>query len=347
MVNSRVVSIASGAPDPAVIDDAAMRLRRGELVAFPTETVYGLGGHGLDPAAVAKIYLAKGRPARNPLILHIACMQDADDLVREFSPLAQRLAAAFWPGPLTLVLPCSQRVPECVTAGGSTVALRVPSHPIALALVRAAGVPIAAPSANRYQALSPTTAAHVLEGLGSRVDLILDGGATEFGLESTVVDVERAVVLRAGPIGFERLVRHFSQLQPRLAVPQQSPRDAAEPQRSPGLDGRHYAPRAKVRLIDNAACITVVPQYTRVAWLGQQAARDVFLDQVVPRFVAEVVLGMDPVRYGANLFAAMHDLDRGGCDEIWVEAVPTTDAWSAVHDRLARSACPADSDATQ
>jgi L-threonylcarbamoyladenylate synthase len=347
MVDSRVVSIASVAPDPSVIRDAAMRLRRGDLVAFPTETVYGLGGHGLDPAAVAKIYLAKGRPARNPLILHIASMQDAGELVREFSDVAQRLASAFWPGPLTLVLPRSQRVPDCVTAGGSTVALRVPAHPVALALVRAAGVPIAAPSANRYQALSPTTAAHVVEGLGSCVDLILDAGATEFGVESTVVDVERAVILRAGPIGFERLVRHFPELQPRLDVATPRARGGAEPQRSPGLDSRHYAPRARVRLIHGPGCRSVAPAHMRVAWLGRQSARNVFDDQVVPRFVAEVVLGIEPVRYAANLFAALHDLDRGSCDEIWVEAVPTTDAWSAVHDRLARSAFVADSDATE
>ena len=347
MVNSRVVSIAAAAPDPRVIRAAAMRLRRGDLVAFPTETVYGLGGHGLSPAAVAKIYAAKGRPAHNPLILHIACMQDAGELVREFSALAQRLATAFWPGPLTLVLPCSKQVPDCVTAGGSTVALRVPAHPVALALVRAAGVPIAAPSANRYQALSPTTAAHVLEGLGSRVDLILDGGATEYGLESTVVDIERAVILRAGPIGFERLVYHFPELQPPLKPGAYSPKEADEPLRSPGLDARHYAPRTKVRLIHGPACTSGAAANLRVAWLGRQAACDVFLERSVPSFVAEVVLGVDPVRYAASLFAALHDLDRGSCDEIWVEAVPTTDAWSAVHDRLARAAYPTDSDATE
>ncbi|HEY0970121.1 MAG TPA: L-threonylcarbamoyladenylate synthase, partial [Gemmatimonadales bacterium] len=194
-------------PGPQVLAHAASVLRRGGLVAFPTETVYGLGANALDSDAVARIYAAKGRPSFNPLIVHVADATAARTLATAWPEAAERLAAAFWPGPLTMVLPKQPRVTDLVTAGLPSVALRVPAHPVALALLRAAGIPIAAPSANRYTELSPTSAAHVERGLGDRVELILDAGPTRVGIESTVVDLtgERPVMLRPGIISADAL----------------------------------------------------------------------------------------------------------------------------------------------
>src|SRR5437660_12869477 len=175
--------------EPAAIAEAAAVLRRGGLVAFPTETVYGLGGNALDPAAVARIFAAKGRPATNPVIVHVADAAGVPLVAAAWPDPAARLAARFWPGPLTLVLPRRPEVPDVVTAAGPTVAVRVPAHPVARALLRAAGVPVAAPSANRSSELSPTTAEHVLRGLGGRIDLILDAGPCPGGIESTVLDL--------------------------------------------------------------------------------------------------------------------------------------------------------------
>src|SRR4051794_39087740 len=184
-----VLALHAIPPDPADVAVAAAVLHRGGLVAFPTETVYGLGANALDAAAVARIFAAKGRPATNPLIVHVAAAEHVWSVAADWPAVAARLAERFWPGPLTLVLPKAAAVPDAVTAGGPTVAVRVPAHPVALALLRAAGVPLAAPSANRSTELSPTTAGHVLHGLGGRIDLVLDAGPTAGGIESTVLDV--------------------------------------------------------------------------------------------------------------------------------------------------------------
>ncbi|HEY9723210.1 MAG TPA: L-threonylcarbamoyladenylate synthase, partial [Oscillatoriaceae cyanobacterium] len=204
---SPIAHVAAASPDDPAIAAAAAAIRRGELVAFPTETVYGLGANALEAAAVNKIYTAKGRPANNPLIVHVDSPEMARRVVSEWPESAERLAAAFWPGPLTLVLPRRPEVPA-VTAGGlDSVGVRVPAHPIARALIRAADTPIAAPSANPYMGVSPTTAAHVAAGLGDRPALILDGGPAEVGLESTVLDLTRPVptVLRPGGLPLARL----------------------------------------------------------------------------------------------------------------------------------------------
>src|SRR5438105_4505328 len=187
-------------PSANEIEAAADALRRGRLVAFPTETVYGLGANALDPEAVARIYAVKGRPPTSPLIVHVASVEMAKSLIATWPEAADRMARRFWPGPLTLVLPKQPTIPSIVTAGLSTVGLRMPSHPMALALIKAAGVPLAAPSANRFTQLSPTTADHVRQSLGSDVDLILDGGPCEVGIESTVVSLAgpQPVLLRPG-----------------------------------------------------------------------------------------------------------------------------------------------------
>ncbi len=188
-MHTELLAVDPFSPEPERIARAAEVLRRGGLVAFPTETVYGLGANALDPNAVAGIFHAKGRPANNPVIVHVAEARDVLRVVADWPEIAERLAQRFWPGPLTLVLPKRAGVPDVVTAGGPTVAVRVPAHPVALALLRAVGVPIAAPSANRSTQLSPTRAEHVQRGLDGLIDLILDGGPTTGGLESTVLDV--------------------------------------------------------------------------------------------------------------------------------------------------------------
>ncbi len=197
-----IVPVDAEHPSAEVIEEAARRLRAGELVAFPTETVYGLGANALDADAVRRIFTAKGRPSYNPIIVHVADVNGARRVVSEWPESAARLAQRFWPGPLTLVLPRRPEVPDAVTAGLDTVAVRVPAHPVALALLRAAGIPIAAPSANPSTRVSPTTARHVAESLGDRVAMIIDGGPTSVGIESTVLDVshDRPVLLRPGMI---------------------------------------------------------------------------------------------------------------------------------------------------
>jgi L-threonylcarbamoyladenylate synthase len=231
-------------PDPRLIAEAAAIIRAGGLVAFPTETVYGLGADGLNPAAVARIFEAKERPSTDPLILHIAEPETLLQLVREAPPVALELAHRFWPGPLTLVLPKQPRVPDIVTAGLATVAVRMPAHPVALALIRAARTPIAAPSANRFGRTSPTTARHVQDDLGDRIDLILDAGPTPIGVESTVLDLTRPVptILRPGGLPREALEDLLGPVAVQTHL-------AEGPMPSPGLLPKHYAPRAPMILV--------------------------------------------------------------------------------------------------
>ncbi|HEX2208930.1 MAG TPA: L-threonylcarbamoyladenylate synthase, partial [Longimicrobium sp.] len=249
-------------PDPAALRQPAEVLRAGGLVAFPTETVYGLGAHALDPAAVQRIYEAKGRPSYNPLIVHLADVDAARGLASSWPEQAERLAAAFWPGPLTLVVPKNDSIPDSVTAGLPSVALRVPAHPVAHALLRAAGIPVAAPSANRSTQVSPTTARHVERSLGARVDVIVDGGPCPVGIESTVLSLVGPVptLLRPGTVSVEDLRPVIGD----VALPS-SATDATAARPSPGMLDRHYAPRAAVR---------VLPRQGRARALAQ-AAREV------------------------------------------------------------------------
>src|SRR5215216_819025 len=242
-----VVRVDPVAPEPGVIERAAAILKRGGLVAFPTETVYGLGANALDEAAVLGIFAAKRRALDDPLIVHLASVDDLPTIVTEIPPVAHALAERFWPGPLTLVLPKRPIVPDAATAGLPTVAVRVPSHPVAQALIRAAGRPIAAPSANLFTRASATTAAHVVEDLGDRVDLILDGGPTPHGIESTVVTVsDREVrLLRPGATTPEALAEALSELDPPVPLLLGAVGKTA----SPGLMAKHYSPRASLYLL--------------------------------------------------------------------------------------------------
>jgi L-threonylcarbamoyladenylate synthase len=315
------------APNPAAIARAAMVLRHGGLVAFPTETVYGLGADARSAPAVARIFAAKGRPATNPLIVHVPDAAAARELAREWPVAARRLAERFWPGPLTLVLPRTPQIPDVVTAGGPTVALRVPAHPVALALLRASGLPLAAPSANRSTQLSPTCAEHVVSGLGDRIDLVLDAGPTPGGLESTVLDAatDPPRLLRPGLATVADIEAIIGPITRPAAFP------TAEPARSPGLMPRHYAPRTPLELAGRDRVESLRAQGLRVGWVTQSPDHAPGQATVIP-------MPEDAAAYAARLYAVLHELDRLGLDRIVVELPPETDEWLAVHDRLRRAA---------
>jgi L-threonylcarbamoyladenylate synthase len=329
----QVVQVNPQSPNADAIARAARILQAGGLVAFPTETVYGLGANALDVAAVAKIFAAKGRPATNPIIVHVADIDDARPLVSAWPDIAQKLAERFWPGPLTLVLPKHQGVPELVTAGGPTVAVRVPAHPVALTLLRACRLPLAAPSANRSTELSPTRAEHVLRGLSAAIDLLLDAGPTTGGLESTVLDLtaDPPRQLRPGLVTVAELEALIG------PIDQTASANEEEPLRSPGQMQRHYAPRTPLEVTRDSRCRVeeLRRQGLRVGWLTH-------IDQGEMPAVWRLLLPDDAVSYAALLYAALHDLDGAGLDRIVVETPPAGDEWLAIHDRLRRAANRAD-----
>jgi L-threonylcarbamoyladenylate synthase len=322
-----ILSVDAKSPHPEAIARAARMLQAGGLVAFPTETVYGLGANALDAAAVARIFAAKGRPASNPIIVHVADVEGARSLVADWPPTARILAGRFWPGPLTLVLPRSEMVPDLLTAGGSTVAIRVPAHPVALALLQACEVPIAAPSANRSTEISPTRAEHVLRSLADRIDLLLDGGPTTRGLESTVLDVTTNPprLLRPGLIT-------QSQLQALIGRVAGAGAANAEPVRSPGQMQRHYAPRTAAELSDHgqARVEELCAQGARVGWLTHR-------EEEGETPAMRIVLPGDPAGYASGLYAALHQLDAAGLERIVIDRPPLGDDWLAIHDRLNRA----------
>jgi L-threonylcarbamoyladenylate synthase len=324
-------------PDSEIISEAAAVLHRGGLVAFPTETVYGLGANALNATAVEAIFAAKGRPPNNPVIVHVADAAAARRLAAQWPDRAALLAEKFWPGSLTLILPKRPEVPNIVTAGGPTVGLRVPAHPVALALLQAAEMPIAAPSANRSTQISPTTADHVLRGLDGQIDLLLDAGPTPGGLESTVLDltVDPPQVLRPGLVTVE-------QLQTVIGTVALGDRCASHfttgPLRSPGLLDRHYAPQAKVVCVDegNASPIRELLEIgKRTGWLRFQSVPSAFNNR--PNLQV-IDMPSTAAAYAARFYAALHELDDAGVDCIVVDLPPTGDAWQAVHDRLRRAA---------
>jgi L-threonylcarbamoyladenylate synthase len=309
----------------AAIRDAVAVLRRGGLVAFPTETVYGLGADASNPAAVARIYRVKGRPPGHPVIVHIADAGQLSRWAREISGHAARLAARFWPGPLTLVLRRASGVGDELTGGQETIGLRVPGHPVALALLRKFGGGIAAPSANRFGRISPTSAEHVRRDLGSDVDMILDGGPCEIGIESTIIDLSRGrpVLLRPGRIGAGDIAEA-------LGVAPESP-DSDAP-RAPGALRSHYAPRKPLRLVGS-------PEWELRIRAGSPG-RGVMSFRARPAGDVSVIwiaAPSDPERYGHDLYANLRALDSSGCDEILVEEPPGSAEWTAIRDRLSRA----------
>ncbi|MDB4941459.1 MAG: hypothetical protein JWP97_993 [Labilithrix sp.] len=329
----KVVTVSASAPEPAVIAEAAAVLARGGLVAFPTETVYGLGARGLHGGDVLRIFAAKERPAGHPLILHVTGEAMARTLAATWTADAAALARAFWPGPLTLVVPRAPHVPPEVTGGLDSVGLRAPAHAVALALIEAAGEPLAAPSANAHMHVSPTTAAHVVRSLGDRVELVLDAGPCAHGIESTVVDLTGDVprVLRAGATSLEALRR----VVPAIAHDPEGLTVAGDaPRASPGQAARHYAPRTDVRLsahaeADVAALVATGKRVGLVSWEAPAAVE-------VAAFVRR--LGSDAEGYARALFAALHDADAASLDVLVIAQVPDDPAWWAVRDRVLRAA---------
>ncbi len=306
-------------PSPEAIREAAECIRRGGLVAFPTETVYGLGANVFDRSAVRRIYEVKARPPTSPLIVHVASVDQARELVTAWPAAADRLTARFWPGPLTLVLPKHRRVPEEATAGLPTVGVRMPAHAVALELIRAAGVPIAAPSANPFARLSPTQAEHVGGRLREQVDFILDAGSTPVGIESTVLSLATAPpsLLRPGVISQPEIESLVGPIVPA------GPVEGAHP--SPGMHPKHYAPVTPLVLVRNGA----LPVGGRGAylWIRQPASA-----------AKSVPMPEDARAYAARLYSTLHDLDCEGWDWIAVEAPPEGPDWAGIRDRLYRAA---------
>jgi L-threonylcarbamoyladenylate synthase len=346
-----VVELSQYGISAAQVAHAAGLIRQGRLVAFPTETVYGLGANALDPAAVERIYEAKGRPHSSPIIIHISDLEMLHQVVSEWPETAQKLAETFWPGPLTLVLPRTAAVPDLVTAGLPTVGVRMPAHPIALELVSAAEVPIAAPSANRFTEISPTTAQHVRDSLRERVDYILDGGPCSVGIESTVLTLAEGTprILRPGGVSRAEIEAVIGKLSrgadteasaspfQRAIMPGfehiNTEADASLTEgdgiahASPGMHPRHYSPRTPLYLIENGK----VNEEGRGAYLQLSRAAE-------GEPVEVVVMPSDPVGYAAKLYEVLHLLDVGGFDWIAVETPPDLPGWEAVRDRLRRAA---------
>ena len=340
--NSRMNTVILPTHTPQLFDAAVERaaelLRAGELVALPTETVYGLAANALDAAAVEKIFSVKGRPAHNPIIVHIADMEMARHCVREWPVSAERLAKAFWPGPLTLVLPRSSLVPDVVTAGGETVGVRWPSHPFIQAVILRCGFPLAAPSANVSNAVSPTNAGHVQRGLGGKIHLLIDGGQSQVGIESTVVDLSgaRARVLRPGMIHAESLAAALG-----AAVAEgKGGAGGDEALRSPGQLPKHYAPKAKLVLwswrdeedllgqvrssIASGSSVHVIAHTHIPSGNGLQSV------SVIPH---------DAEAFARAIYAELHRCDMEGADWIIVETLPEGHEWRGVADRLSRAGC--------
>jgi L-threonylcarbamoyladenylate synthase len=290
------------------LEEAAALIRAGKLVAFPTETVYGLGANALDSAAVARIFEAKGRPRTSPLIVHVDSVEMARGLASEWPAAAETLARQYWPGPLTLVLPKRPSIPDIVTAGLPTVGLRMPAHPLALALIRAAGVPIAAPSANRFTELSPTLAGHVPAGLA---DYVVDGGPARVGIESTVLSLAGApALLRPGVIPLTAIEA--------LIGPVKTAEDPAEgAHAAPGMHRRHYRPATPLYLVERGER----PPVECGAWLR--------VGHEMPA---------DPASYAAALYETLHRLDKAHFTAIAVEKPPDTPEWAGILDRLRRAA---------
>ncbi|MGZ5126924.1 MAG: L-threonylcarbamoyladenylate synthase [Burkholderiales bacterium] len=311
------------------IEEAVAVLRAGELVAFPTETVYGLGADASNHDAVKKIYAAKGRPRNHPLIVHVAKVAQIETWAAEIPAQAQRLADRYWPGPLTLILKRAGHVNDLVTGGQDTIALRVPSHPVAQALLSAFGGGIAAPSANRYGRVSATRAEHVRAEFGDAVRCVLDGGACDVGIESTIVDMSGAVpaLLRPG---------HITAMDLEDALGQRLAPAAATSPRAPGTLAKHYAPQTPLMVMEADLMLELVAsmrrQGQRVAVLARSAR------QSLPSGLTWINAALDPAGYAHDLYANLRALDHAGCSAIVVEQPPLDSAWAAIHDRLMRAA---------
>ena len=327
-----------------IIQTAAKILQEGGLVAFPTETVYGLGGNGLDSEACKKIYIAKGRPSDNPLILHISEFEELNPIVREISPAAQKLMDAFWPGPLTMVFPKSEIVPDQATGGLDTVAVRFPNHPVARAIIHAAGLPIAAPSANSSGKPSPTRASHVEFDLNGKIDMIVDGGAAEWGLESTIVDVsgEVPMILRPGAVTKEMMEEVVGTVEIDPAILKKPAADLKP--KAPGMKYTHYSPKAEVVLVKGGTA-AVADEINRLA--AEDMAHGLktgvmATEETKDLYKADIVLSLGsrerPEEIGANLFKLLRKFDFLGAERVYSEVFSEEGEGMAIMNRLNKAA---------
>jgi len=340
---TQVTTVDAANPDPEALGPAADLIRAGGLVAFPTETVYGLGANATDADAVARIFVAKGRPGDNPLIVHVADKAAVGQVAAFIPATAARLIDRFWPGPLTLVLPKQPSIPDNVTCGLKTVGVRMPNHPVALGLIRAAGVPLAAPSANLSGRPSPTSAEHVLEDLDGRIDMVIDAGETGVGLESTVLDltVDPPVLLRPGGVTVEQLCEELGPINIDRSA---HGLEAGEAPRSPGMKYAHYAPRAKVILVDgpvlnmqeriNDLLYEYREEGRRVGVLCSAQSRGVYNAPIVLEYGSRE----DLTGIASDLFSTLRAFDRHAVDVILAEGVPSHGIGLAIMNRLRRAA---------
>jgi len=313
----------------AELDRAVAILKRGGLVAFPTETVYGLGADARNPDALAKLYAAKGRPADHPVIVHLGDVGQVVQWAREITPIAQKLARQFWPGPLTMILKRAPGAGDAVTGGQDTVGIRIPSHAIAHALLEKFGGGVAAPSANRFGRVSATTAAHVRQEFGDAVDLVLDGGASDVGIESTIVDATGAapVLLRPGHISAR-------DIEEAAGVPLAQP--TAQSPRAPGTLAAHYAPATPLLVMESDLLLELAATLTRQGKKVAVLARSAL--QPLVAGITWIAAPADAAAYAHDLYANLRTLDAAGCDAMLVEQLPQLAEWAAINDRLGRAA---------
>jgi len=335
-VNTEILSTHTPELFNAAVKRAAELLRAGEVVALPTETVYGVAANALNENAVAKNFQIKGRPSHNPIIVHVAGIEMAKRCVKNFPEIAEKLAKSFWPGPLTIVLARSEKIPEIVTAGGETVGIRWPSHPFIQAVIRECGFPLAAPSANLSERVSPTNAEHVRQQLGGKIPLIVDGGQSQVGIESTVFDltVSPPKILRPGMIQAESLAAVCGEIQnPESRI--QNPESAL---RSPGLLQKHYSPKAKLLVLnwhDDASLCSQLSTFNL-----QPSTTHVIAHTKIPaveHFADVSVMPHDAEAFARAIYAELHRCDEAGAKLIVVEAPPDLPEWSGIADRLRRA----------
>jgi L-threonylcarbamoyladenylate synthase len=334
-MNTEILSTHTPARFAAAVQRAVDLLRAGEVVALPTETVYGLASNALDAQAVAKIFQIKGRPAHNPIIVHVAGTEMAKSCVGNFPALAESLLKSFWPGPLTLVLPRAENIPEIVTAGGETVGIRWPSHPFIQAVIRECGFPLAAPSANLSNQISPTNAEHVRAQLAGKISLIVDGGQSQVGIESTVLDltVSPPRILRPGMIHAESLAAVAGDVQP--STPNLQPPNL----KSPGLLAKHYSPKARLLVLNWRDNADLEFKIQNSKFKIQNC--HVIAHTTIPsgeHFADVSVMPHDAEAFARALYAEWHRCDTAGADLIVVEAPPDSPEWSGIADRLRRAA---------
>lgn len=339
----RIVKVESNHPDQDIIQEAGQIIKDGGLVAFPTETVYGLGGNALDVNASHKIYAAKGRPSDNPLIIHIADMKSLPAIVSNIPAKAQVLARAYWPGPLTMIFPKSDLVPYQTTGGLESVAVRMPSHPVALALIRAGGGYIAAPSANTSGRPSPTSADHVIEDLGDCIDMVVDGGNVEIGLESTIVDFTDTIptILRPGYISQEMLVEVLGQVRMDPGLTLEEDRTAPK---APGMKYKHYAPKAQLLIVEgDAVKVTATIQELVAECVATGNVPGVICtDETVTQYSAGCVKSIgnrtDEDSIARHLYGVLREFDHEGVTHIYSEAFYTPKLGQAIMNRLQKAA---------